>query len=98
MPEIIEVIQVNTLADLDPWWTVVGVWTHSQERWMGNYQALTARTAEDIARMEAQQQWEAAGMRGAAEFWVCGVFPGAHTAADVYAKYVDPDRIDPDDL
>jgi hypothetical protein len=86
------------MDELTPWWTVVGVWPKTRERWMGNYQAVTARTAEDIARMDVREGWEAAGMRGPAEFWVCGVFEGRHAAADVYAKFTDPDTISEDDL
>lgn len=88
------------MDNLTPWWTVVGVWpdfgdSSRSKRWMGNYQALTPRIAEDIARMEAQEAWEATGRRGVAAFWVTGVFEGQLTAADSgYATYVDPDQVD----
>ena len=86
------------MDELTPWWTVVGVWPDSEERWMGNYQAMTARTAEDMARMDAREAWEAAGQHGPVRFWVCGVFEGSHVAADIYARYVDPDLIAESDL
>jgi hypothetical protein len=79
---------------LTPWFTVVGVWPTTGERWMGNYQALSARVAEDMARFDTQEAWHDAGMPGAAQFWVCGVFEGKHHRADVYARYIDPDLFD----
>lgn len=84
------------MDELTPWWTVNGVWLPTQERWNSTYQALTPRIAEDMARLDAQEAWAAAGMTGKPEFWVTGVYEGRHN--DVSAAYttrVDPDYIPP---
>lgn len=88
------------MDELTPWWTVVGFLPNRQDekrgkRWMGNYQALSARVAEDLAKFDVQQEWTGLGMSGNADFWVTGVFPGKHQSADMaYATFLDPDEID----
>ena len=100
MPETIEVIEVHTLEDLEPWWTVVGSWFDRDRpgrsiRWMSNYQALTPQVAEDMARLDTQQEWEATGRQGPAQFIISGIFPGLHNDASTgYARYSDPNEVD----
>lgn len=65
------------------WWTVVGVWKQSKERYALHVQAADARQAEDLAQHVAQEK--------VADLWVTGVFPGKLENADDYATFVDPD-------
>jgi len=68
----------------DRWWTVVGVWTLSKERWSLHVEADDARQAEDLAQHEAR-------FDVGKELWVTGVFKGKLDNADKYATFVDPD-------
>jgi hypothetical protein len=64
------------------WWTVVGFWHESWERWAGHYDCLTPQMAEDLAQMEAKER----GLHLA----IVAVFEGKLMPADGdYATYVD---------
>ncbi len=69
--------------NVQPWWTIIGVWPESKERFTLHVQADTAREAEDLAQWQASQQ--------AGVLWVVGVFEDKINNADGYAKFVDPD-------
>ncbi len=74
----------NSVDDgTQPWWTVIGVWPESKERYTLHVQADNARAAEDLT------QWEAKDT--GSNLWVVGVFSGKIDNADGYAKFVDPD-------
>lgn len=62
--------------------SVYGYWPHSGERWGEVYQATSARAAEDLAQMYAQEQ--------GAVLRVAGVFEGVIASVDRYTLYVDP--------
>lgn len=75
----------------EEWWTVVGFWHESWERWAGHYDCLTPQMAEDLAQMEAKER----GLNLA----VVGVFEGKLMPADGdYATYVDYDAKDSMDM
>jgi hypothetical protein len=78
------------MDELTPWWTVCGIWPLTKERWSGHYQADQPRIAEDLAQMDARDK--------GGQLWVSNVFEGRLQAADVYAKFVDPDVIAESDL
>lgn len=64
------------------WWTVVGFWHESWERWAGHYDCATPQMAEDFAQMDAKER----GLNLA----VVAVFEGKLDPADGdYATYVD---------
>jgi hypothetical protein len=66
------------------WWTVVGFWHESWERWAGHYDTATPQMAEDLAQLEARER----GLNLA----VVAVFEGKLMPADGdYATYVDPE-------
>lgn len=62
--------------------SIYGWWPHSSERWGEVFQATSARAAEDLAQMYAQDQ--GAALR------VAGVFEGTVVSVDRYALYVNP--------
>lgn len=67
------------------WFTVCGLWPETKERWANWYQALDARTAESMARMDAAEK--------GGVLWVTNVFDGQLDPVDTYAKFADdPDR------
>lgn len=67
------------------WFTVCGVWPETRERWADHYQAIDPRTAEMMARMDAQSK--------GGVLWVTNVFEGQLVPVDTYAKFADdPDR------
>jgi hypothetical protein len=65
------------------WWTVVGFWHESWERWAGHYDCITAQMAEDLAQMEAKEQ--------GGTLAVVAVFEGKLMPADKYATWIDPE-------
>lgn len=65
--------------------SVYGWWPHSSERWGEVFQATSARAAEDLAQMYAQEQ--------GAVLRVAGVFEGTVVSVDRYALYVDPQDV-----
>lgn len=74
-----------TEEDLQPWWTVVGVWPETKERYLMHYTAVSPRQAEDLMQMDAKEK--------GGVFWVAGVFEGKLTAMDTYATFADdPDK------
>lgn len=78
--------------DLRPF-TVFGYWAETSERWCDTFQAISARSAED------QAQLEAADLHGTLR--VCRVAEGDLKAADKYTAYLDqndPRNEDRDDL
>lgn len=62
--------------------SVYGYWAHTTERWGEVYQATSARAAEDLAQMYAQEQ--------GAVLRVAGVFEGVLPSVDRYTLFVDP--------
>jgi hypothetical protein len=82
MPDSIDAA-LDQMEDLQTWWSVVGVWHSTKERYMEHVPAASARQAEDLAQMTARDK--------GGELWVCGVFEGKLIAADTYATWVDPD-------
>lgn len=62
--------------------SVYGYWPHSSERWGEVFQATSARAAEDLAQMFADEQ--------GAVLRVAGVFEGILASVDRYTLYVDP--------
>lgn len=87
--EITDDMTADQLAQdiAEEWWTVVGFWHESWERWAGWYDTATPQMAEDLAQMEAKER----GLSLA----VVGVFEGKLDPADGdYATYVDPEARD----
>lgn len=82
-------VDVEALADEirgGDWFTVVGFWPQSKERYHKWIQAPSARQAEDLARMGAIDQ--------EGVLYVCGVYAGKLQALDAYATFADdPDRV-----
>lgn len=72
------------------WWTVVGFWHDTWERWAEHYDCLTPRMAEDLAMLEANTR----GRRLA----VVAVFEGKLMPADEYALYIDPEANDVEEM
>lgn len=71
----------------DEWWTVIGFWHESWERWADHFNCLTPQMAEDLAHMEAKER----GLHLA----VVAVFAGKLVPVDGdYATYVDPEAKD----
>lgn len=81
------------MDDVTPWWTLPGFWLPTEEIYTAHVQANTIEVARDIALMEAQQIWEAAGQTGPAQIRFCGVYPGQHYRSD-YNRYLDPNQVD----
>jgi len=77
-------VTAEELESLQPWFTVVGVWPETEERFAQPYAAQTPRQAEEFAQMEAKEK--------GGVLWVCGVFDGQVRAVDTYATFVDPDK------
>jgi hypothetical protein len=76
---------LEKMDDLQTWWSVVGVWPETKERYMEHVPASSPRQAEDLAQMSAKDK--------DGVLWVCGVFEGKLTASDTYATFADdPDR------
>lgn len=73
------------LDDLQSFWTVVGCWPETKERYAEHVSALSPRQAEDLAQMTAKEK---GGI-----LWVCGVYEGKLSAADTYATFIDPDMV-----
>jgi hypothetical protein len=86
-----EPVNVDTLeAEIrgQNWYTLVGVWPETKERWGDQIQAEGPRQAEDLAQMAARNDPDSPGV-----LWVCGIMEGIHYAVDKYATFADdPDR------
>lgn len=75
----------------EEWWTVVGFWHESWERWAGYYDCQSPQVAEDLAQMDAKER----GLTLA----VVAVFEGRLSPADGdYATYVDNEAVDSMDM
>lgn len=72
-----------SLEDLQSFWTVVGVWPETMERYVEHVAAMSPRQAEDLTQMTAKEK--------GGVLWICAVFEGKLTVADTYATFVDPD-------
>lgn len=72
-----------SLDDLQSFWTVVGVWPETKERYVEHVAAISPRQAEDLTQMTAAEK--------SGVLWVCAVFEGKLTVSDTYAQFVDPD-------
>lgn len=72
------------MTDLD-FYTVVGVWPETKERYLEHVSAMNPRQAEDLVQMTAKDK--------GGELWICGVFDGKVPAVDTYATFVDPDKV-----
>ncbi len=66
------------------YYTVVGVWPETRERYLEHVMASSPRQAEDLVQMTANEK--------GGVLWVCGVLEGLHNAVDTYATFVDPDK------
>lgn len=76
---------LDQMEELGPWFSVVGVWPETKERYMEIVTAVSARQAEDLVLMTAKEK--------GGVLWVCGVFEGKLTALDTYATFADdPDK------
>ena len=78
-------MESGDLASLQQFYTVVGVWPETQERYLEHVAAQTPRQAEDLVQMTAREK--------GGELWVCGVFDGQLVAVDTYATFTDPDKV-----
>lgn len=67
----------------EEWWTVVGFWHESWERWAGHYDCISAQVAEDLAQMDAKDE--------GGTLAVVAVFEGKLMPADKYATWIDPE-------
>lgn len=77
---------LEKMDELQTWFTVVGVWPETKERWIDHVPAASARQAEDLAQMTARDK--------GGVLWVCAVFEGKLQAVDLYATFADdPDRV-----
>jgi len=72
-----------SLEDLQQFWTVIGVWPETKERYAEYVAAMSPRQAEDLVQMTAAEK--------GGVLWVCGVYEGKLVAADTYAQFIDPD-------
>lgn len=75
---------LDAIEALQPWYTVVGVWPETQERYVEHTTAASPRQAEDLVQMTANEK--------GGVLWICGVFEGKLYAVDLYATFVDPDK------
>jgi hypothetical protein len=76
---------LEKMEELQEWFSVVGVWPETKERYMEHVPAASARQAEDLVRMTAAEK--------GGVIWVCGVFAGKLSALDTYATFGDdPDK------
>lgn len=64
-------------------YTVIGCWAQTRERYASTYGALTARSAETLAQIDAAEK--------GGTLWVCRIVPGEVEIADTYTAFVDPD-------
>lgn len=78
-------ITADELESLQPWFTIIGVWPETKERFADHIAAQTPRQAEEFAQMKAQEK--------GGVLWICGVFDGKVNAVDTYATFVDPDMV-----
>lgn len=78
-------LSIEDLESLQPFFTVVGVWPETKERYMEHVAAQTPRQAEEFVQMTAKEK--------GGELWVCAVFEGKIAAIDTYARWVDPDMV-----
>lgn len=62
--------------------SVYGCWAETRERFAEVYDATSARTAEDMAQMDAQEK--------CGTLWVCRVVAGKVVPADTYTAFTDP--------
>lgn len=77
--------QLDLIESLQPFYSVVGVWPETRERYLEHVVAASPRQAEDLVRLTAQEK--------GGELWVCAVFEGNLVALDSYATFADdPDR------
>jgi hypothetical protein len=79
-------LSIEDLESLQPFFTVVGVWPESKERYLERVAAQTPRQAEEFAQMTAKEK--------GGVLWVCAVFEGKIAAVDTYARWVDPDMVE----
>jgi hypothetical protein len=75
---------LDQMEELQQWFSVVGCWPETKERYMEVVPAASPRQAEDLAQITAQEK--------GGVLWVCAVFEGKLTAADTYAVFIDPDQ------
>lgn len=75
---------LEVMDSLTPWYTVVGCWPETRERYTEHVPAASPRQAEDMAQLTAKEK--------GGVLWVCGVFDGKIEALDTYATFIDPDR------
>lgn len=75
---------LDEIEALQPWYTIIGVWPETKERYVEHVTAASPRQAEDLAQMTAQEK--------GGVLWVCSVFEGKHYAVDTYATFIDPDQ------
>jgi hypothetical protein len=74
------------MGELDSWYTVIGVFPETKERYQEYVTAASSRQAEDLARLTAKEK--------GGVLWVCGVYDGQLVAMDTYATFADdPDRV-----
>lgn len=71
------------------WWTVVGFFHESWERWADHYDCLTPQMAEDMAQMDAKEQ--------GGHLAVVAVFEGKLVPSDKYV-FVDPEATSDTDM
>jgi hypothetical protein len=72
------------VTDLN-YYSVVGIWPETKERYMEHVSAMSPRQAEDLAQLTAKDK--------GGVLWVAGVFEGKLEALDTYATFADdPDR------
>jgi len=67
---------------IEEWYTVVGFWFETLERWTGHFLADTALGAEEMAQQHARSRMLHLG--------VVGVFKGELKVQDSYATWIDP--------
>ncbi len=72
-----------SLDDLQSFYTVIGCWPESHERYAEHISAVSPRQAEDLAQLGAREK--------GGVLWVCGVFEGKINAVDTYAQFIDPE-------
>lgn len=74
-----------TYEELATFYTVVGIWPETKERYMEHVSATSPRQAEDLVQMTAMDK--------GGVLWVAAVFEGKLTAVDTYATFADdPDK------
>jgi hypothetical protein len=78
-------LSIDDLESLQPYFTVIGVWPETKERYLEHVAAQTPRQAEEFVQMTAKEK--------GGVLWVCGVFDGKIIAVDTYATFIDPDIV-----